>query len=256
MEQLPSDEVHIHVLRTDQAPLSGPVEQFLPLLPREERGRYFEFEREGRRREFLWSRLLVRRVLAAVLGREAGNLNFRTGDHGKPFLEDSDAYFNISHTDGLVACSMSRRKVGIDVEKMADGEKDIKRWELIAGHFFTDDEKKHFYSGQEEDRKRFFYQLFTLKEAALKAIGNGLSHFRDISSPPFPLQERFNLHGWEFFTRILEPGGFCLSHAAECGGQPLQYRLFDWTEATFGNRFAPHPPVLFCMEGTHGHLHR
>ena len=41
------------------------------------------------------------------------------GEHGKPYLKDfPHINYNISHTDGLVACGIGDRQLGIDVEKI------------------------------------------------------------------------------------------------------------------------------------------
>lgn len=251
---LGSDEIQIHVLRTDPKPVSGFDGDLLPFLPWEERGRYLEFELEERRREFLWSRLLARWVLESILNRPTKELKFSYEKNGKPFLEGSEAQFSLSHTEGLVACSVALRRVGIDVEKIPIKEKGGRNWDLLARRFFSADEKKHLFSRAPEARQRVFYEIFTLKEAIAKADGRGLGWALGCYPVPLSPGIRSTTNGWECFTTNLEPGGFCLGHMAEDRARPARYRFFEWTEESLREFFAPYLPAL--TEGVYGNLHR
>ena len=81
--------------------------------------------------------------------------------------------FNLSHTSGLVACVICRRRdVGIDVESL-DREVD---WREIASRFFSAREVTSLHGSVKSDEHAHFTELWTLKEAYIKAIGTGLSH--------------------------------------------------------------------------------
>ncbi|HJT23094.1 MAG TPA: 4'-phosphopantetheinyl transferase superfamily protein [bacterium] len=168
-------------------------------------------------------------------------------------MKDSEVQFNLSHTDGLIACSVARRRMGIDVEKMAEGEKKGRNWRLLVERFFSMDEKKYLSSHDLENQNRIFYRIFTMKEAVLKATGSGLNRFSENVSVPLTMAEKISGDGWDYFVKFFEPGGFCLSHAAENRDCPPKYRLFEWAESFFENRFKFDSPNL--MEGTYGHLH-
>ncbi len=250
---LGKEEVQIHTLRMDWDLFPNPDDGFLYLLQREEMGRYLEFELRERRREFLWSHLLVRRVLASVLGRSMEDLDFGYESNGKPFLSDSDLQWNLSHTEGLAACSISYQRVGIDVEKMNPEKEPARDWKLLARRFFSEDEKKYLFSRPSPDQKRIFYELFTLKEAAAKADGKGWGRSFGRPSPPLAPAGKSSTGSWEYLREFLEPGGYYLAHAAEKGNQPARYRFFEWTEATLRKLLTPRSPAL--TEGVYGHLH-
>ena len=38
---------------------------------------------------------------------------------GKPYFKDTNIFFNISHSNNLVACAVSTQNIGIDIEKVA-----------------------------------------------------------------------------------------------------------------------------------------
>lgn len=133
---------------------------------------------------------------------------------GKPHLKDyPDIYFNISHTQGLVACAFYDQPVGVDVE--------------MAGHFadvlikrVLSDEEKMLLDEQGITpalRQEWFYRLWTLKEAFVKRNGVGVGLGTELKSISFT----FDLNSIPFkigcsdsgiccFQEIL-PGGYVLS---------------------------------------------
>lgn len=88
--------------------------------------------------------------------------------YGKPYLEGySDFKFNISHSGEYVALVTSKYEVGIDIEQIKEiGHKSI------IDNCFTEEEKKYIYKSNSISR---FYEMWTLKESYIKAIGKGLS---------------------------------------------------------------------------------
>jgi hypothetical protein len=82
-----------------------------------------------------------------------------------------DLRFNISHTDGLIACAVTiGREVGVDVE--------TRRPSLlhdVAGRHFAPREVSDLRSLPELEQDRVFFDYWTLKEAYIKARGFGLA---------------------------------------------------------------------------------
>ena len=92
------------------------------------------------------------------------------GEHGKPYLKDfPHINYNISHTDGLVACGIGDRQLGIDVEKVRPFRNTILR------KVFSDAEKCHMDEIPESERSQYFFRVWTLKESYLKASGLGIT---------------------------------------------------------------------------------
>lgn len=240
-EWLKPDEIHIHLLQTGRGGFQSSVKDLLSFLPDEERRRYAQFDLEDRRREFLWSRLLVRCVLASLLGKDTQDLNFGYQDNGKPFLKNSEVQFNLSHTEGLIACSVARRRLGIDVEKVARGEEAERRSNLLAERYFTATERKFLLSQDRASRSAGFFRLFTMKEARIKASGEGLSlPLADFSVPLTPM-EKSTSDDWEYFAKHLGHNHICLAHAVENPDRtPLGYRVWEWEARFFVNFLIRH----------------
>lgn len=93
------------------------------------------------------------------------------GEHGKPELKDrGDIHFNLSHADGIAACIVSERKCGIDCEAVREYRP------KVAQRVFTPEELKLFESASGNERDLLFFQLWTLKESFIKAVGRGISY--------------------------------------------------------------------------------
>ena len=99
-----------------------------------------------------------------------------TGSHGKPALHPihqlEGIEFNISHTNGAVACGIVRGfAIGVDIED-EEGTGDGLN---IAQAYFAPAEFMLLRAAPEAQRKELFLHLWTLKEAFVKALGQGLS---------------------------------------------------------------------------------
>jgi 4'-phosphopantetheinyl transferase len=99
---------------------------------------------------------------------------FQTGSHGKPCLApgQSELAFNMTHTAGLVACALAKvESIGVDVESV---ERTANADE-IAASYFSQREVLALEECAGLERQTRFIELWTLKEAYLKATGAGLS---------------------------------------------------------------------------------
>ena len=143
------------------------------VLSLDERARCDRFFLERDQRDFAAAHTLLRRALSLDGGLPPISWQFRSDAAGKPFLVGrSELEFNIAHTPGLVACALSLEgPIGVDVE-LVDHARDT---EEIAERYFAEPEivaLKACAPGLE--RQTRFTELWTLKEAYLKALGVGL----------------------------------------------------------------------------------
>lgn len=96
---------------------------------------------------------------------------FQNGEKGKPYLKDGiDKYFNITHSGEWVACAISDKEIGLDIEIVNKARLGV------ANRFFTNKEIEAINSCKtERDQDHYFYTLWTCKEAYLKYLGTGLT---------------------------------------------------------------------------------
>lgn len=144
------------------------------MMSAEERARHDRYRFEKNQREFRVTRALVRLSLSHYLRTSPQKLCFDVTTHGKPFLTShtSDLHFNLSNTEGIVVCLITREfELGIDVEPL-DRQMDIRG---VADRFFAPTEVQALFALPEERQPRRFLSYWTLKEAYIKACGQGLA---------------------------------------------------------------------------------
>ena len=148
-------------------------------LSEDERSRANRFKREYIRRNFVAARGNLRALLAQRLGCLAQEIQFSSGDRGKPYIQDWDIHFNLAHSQDLAIYAIcGDHEVGIDLEYI-NPECDF---ENIAQRYFLPSEQKILQGlgDQNKDLARLaFYQAWTLKEAYGKATGQGIANILD-----------------------------------------------------------------------------
>ena len=125
-----------------------------------------------------------RRVLARYIGLEPDHLRFAEGAHGKPRLINSPLpiEFNVSHSGDWQVCAVTRdTPVGVDIEH-CERERDVQK---LSRRFFSQAEHSAMVQLTEEEQLQRFYDLWTLKEARVKALGKALPP--DLGEPAFTL---------------------------------------------------------------------
>lgn len=118
----------------------------------------------------LLSELLLRATIVEQLQIKNQNIRFGFNEYGKPFLQNNtDFHFNISHSGEWVVCVIDNDYVGIDIEHIREIDLNI------ANRFFSQEEIDLLDRTPIQDRLHRFFDIWTLKESYLKAIGLGLS---------------------------------------------------------------------------------
>lgn len=113
--------------------------------------------------------LLAEYLLNFALNKEGiTNYTILKGEHGKPFIENKNIFFNLSHSGKVCICAVSDKEVGCDVEKL--GKANMK----VAKRFFSPEEYKALENADENVKDDMFFRIWTMKESFIKAIGTGL----------------------------------------------------------------------------------
>jgi 4'-phosphopantetheinyl transferase len=200
-------EVHVHLFR-----LSGPTPANLDrILSRDERDRAERFQVKNSRDLFIAAHCALRTTLAAYLHQEPQSLEFQTDSYGKPFLSRGKIQFNMSHSHDAIAIAVCNDVVGIDVECIRPGVYTRSLSESCLGR------SERAWLLDQEDPELAFYRVWTLKEAAVKADGRGLSlEFASIVAIPHGIDQAspITIDSMTWWGRELTPpSGFCLAVA-------------------------------------------
>ena len=146
-------------------------------LSTEERARRDRFQFAADRRDFTIAHDLLRRTLSSYANVPPPDWRFTTNEYGKPSIDSEDRHlagisFSLTHTRGCVACGVTPGEtLGVDIER-ADRSLAVME---IADQYFSEEEAAWLRNCSDETRCVRFAELWTLKEAFLKATGLGLS---------------------------------------------------------------------------------
>jgi len=176
MDVLPVNAVHVDLLHTTNADALARLEAYRALMSKDEHDRMARFVFDKDRRAFLLTRAMVRTMLSRYAPLAPADWRFIANAHGRPEILDRppgvpDLRFNISHTNGLIACAVTiGREVGVDVEHIGRH-----LTHDVAGRHFAPREVSDLRKLPEHEQQRVFFDYWTLKESYIKARGFGLA---------------------------------------------------------------------------------
>lgn len=167
---LRQDEVHVWRAGLDASPRDFHIWRET-LAPDElDRAERFHFPPHAAR--YIAARGILRDLLGRYLRVAPAALRFSYSPSGKPSLAGEGLFFNLSHSGGLALYAITRAgEVGVDVERIRPGFASSG----IPEDFFAPREVaalRALPAGQQDEA---FFRCWTLKEAFLKARGDGLS---------------------------------------------------------------------------------
>ncbi|KAL0047635.1 hypothetical protein WJX82_008143 [Trebouxia sp. C0006] len=178
-------QVDVWWLHPEQATDVSLLSSYMQLLTPEEQSYVREGSSDAVQKERLLARTLQRTVLARYCSEafEPPSLRFERNAHGKPQLswEEADGqpdppiHFSLTHTSSLLGIAVSCGSVvGLDAE---ESNRHTKADPLrLARRRLTPLELASLEAiHSTEGRARRFVQLWTLKEAYVKAVGQGIS---------------------------------------------------------------------------------
>ena len=114
----------------------------------------------------------LRSLLAAYLDVEADSLRIERNAAGKPYLADAALHFNLSHSGDALLIGLSRTQpLGVDVEESPRPRPYLE----LARRYFTDAETSALAALPADRLVPAFLNLWSAKEAVLKAIGRGIA---------------------------------------------------------------------------------
>jgi 4'-phosphopantetheinyl transferase len=148
------------------------------MLGEEERARAARFAFEEDRQSYVSAHALLRAELSRRASRAPQEWRFAATKLGKPYLLDPprDLRFSLSHARGMVAVAIAEGvEVGVDVESAERRAESMK----LAERFFAPEEIALLRNVEGDRRRDLFFAIWTLKEAVVKATGQGLSRALD-----------------------------------------------------------------------------
>ncbi len=131
------------------------------------------YKLEDRKRK-LSSLLFIKFTIAKYLSLSHTEVSVVKNQYGKPYFANRvDIHFNISHSGEYAVLAVSDSPLGIDVEV----RKPINDFLAISENYFSKNEYNFLISSKSSADKKIdlFFDIWTMKEALIKAVGKGLS---------------------------------------------------------------------------------
>ena len=132
------------------------------------------------------------------------NEDVKTTESGKPYLENSEVGFSVSHSSGAILVAVNSAKkvpgscfyfeggegfqIGADIEAL--GKRDSERLEKVCDKYFSDAEK--LLVANALDKETAILEIWTKKEAYLKLTGDGLKGISDSDTESLKLDYIFH----------------------------------------------------------------
>lgn len=125
-----------------------------------------------RLRSSLVAQAAVARMVCTRTPVDPSTLAIEHDGRGRPYLRDHPAlHISYSHSGDFVACAVSHRRIGVDIERADRAEAD----ERLAAHICTPVERRTVELLPERARQQAIVRLWARKEAVAKALGMGLA---------------------------------------------------------------------------------
>ena len=174
----PGSVVHLWLVPLDLS--SVELDLLETTLSEIERERTVRFRFDTQRKRYIASHGWLRRILGGYLAIHPEALAYEHSARGKPSLacagRMSGLEFNMAHSEHLALIAVGRHlRIGVDLEWVRPLEDAA---ELVA-RFFSKRESAAFQELPDHLKPSAFFNLWTRKEAWLKATGEGIAHLLD-----------------------------------------------------------------------------
>lgn len=157
--------IEVHIFNTKNVSL----EQLLESIYFLDKTKFDNFTHLETKKEKIVSEIFKRKYIG----------EYQFNEFNKPISKDK--FFNISHSKGYVAFVMDDVPIGIDIEKIRDVDP------ALIDFVSSEEEQKYIRSAEN------FYEIWTNKEALVKAIGTGIKQrINEIPGLPLNSIEEFN----------------------------------------------------------------
>ncbi len=149
------------------------------------------------KKTYLLGRWAIRYLLDKYAHLPPDNIIIQKTPRGKPYLQNQRIHFNITHSGcWLIIALTTTQPIGVDYEQLHNKQSPLN----IAKRFFTSTEVTALDQYPHEQKKIIFNQMWSAKEAILKATGAGIAHMLDqVSISPQTQQFYFNDENYQTY---------------------------------------------------------
>ena len=176
IKQLPTlSKDALHIWRTRISKNIKNIDYNWSLLTQNEQihSKKFSFIKEQNR--YIITRAILREIISGYIDTAPQNIFFKYTEYGKPYLANNHEQklkFNLAHSGDCIVFIFSKYiDIGIDIEFI---NKELTIKDTIK-YCCSEKEQHTLYVLPDYQKFHYFYKLWVIKEALVKAIGLGLS---------------------------------------------------------------------------------
>lgn len=164
-------EVSLYVFELTKYNKSDELDYFFSLLNKEEYNKIQNISTVKKQIEKVIQRGILKELLGTTANIQPDRILIGKTDKGKPFLINKNIPFNYSHSGNYFMTALAKSgEVGVDIQV----PRTLKYgYPLLV---FSSEEKRLYEQLPTlSKKKKFFYQVWTSKEAFVKATGDGIT---------------------------------------------------------------------------------
>lgn len=149
-----------------------------------------------RQRYYVWK--LLEYALNRSFGYKIADLNFSKNDNGK--WSCKECYFSLSHTDTAVCVAVSRKPIGVDIERLAEPKSDS-----FAKKILTANEYQEYFMLTGEEQKEYVIKKWCEKESIFKQGNDECFIPNKLSASNGTVSGKTEINGEEFCYALTSP---------------------------------------------------
>lgn len=116
----------------------------------------------------LKEQIIKNKLIDFALKEERISSNIIKNEFGKPYFENNELFFNVSHTNDYVLFAISKDEIGVDIEDLNRYKNNKSKLDRIKSRICNS------FDFEEEKKGSSIIRIWTIKESFLKCIGLGL----------------------------------------------------------------------------------
>ena len=231
---LHDNEVHVWLVDIEKSLQEIEFYRKLLLSFELEKSNSFRFEKD--RKRYILTQSILRLLISSYLNIKPAKIIYSYNVNRKPEIAniyDKKLCFNLSHSGNFIIYAFAwTSQLGIDIEL----KRQLEDTDIIIDRFCSEIEKKQYFFIQPEDRLDMFFDLWTRKEAYIKARGEGVSSALekfsvsiDPSKRPFLIEEKdqpFAKEDW-YFHNIAFNTKYSACLVVECNIKKIYFEVWD-----------------------------
>ncbi len=133
------------------------------------RNRILKTNNIEKKKELVGSYLLLKDILESNYHIDIKNIEYDYNEYNKPFFKNLDLFFSISHSQGIIVLAISKKEIGIDIEKVKELDK------KIIKNILNEEELRIYNNLNNKEQLDYVYEVFCGKEAYVKKLGTSIT---------------------------------------------------------------------------------